>query len=287
MKTEIVQVTPRVAREWLKRNSKNRPIRPSHVETLRESFARGEYVQTHQGVAFATDGDLIDGQHRLSAIALLDELSVFPMLVTRGLDRDTAFPVVDATQAKRTTSDVLGIDRSVGECANFFAKLYAGRTTAITPVYVQPFADFVEIHLPPITTFCPRTVKTWSSAPVRGAAIIASIVGDPDYVKIIYHALVSADFNSMPPVAQSMFRAHMAGSVRAAQAYDIFARGLKVFDAKNSKLKKVQINDQAKVIASVRELLDAEVHGVGKKKAPAVMRGAKSVSQSNYRLEGL
>ncbi len=287
MKTEIVYVTPPVARDWLKHNKKNRPIRPSHVETLRDSFARGEYVMTHQGIAFGTDGHLIDGQHRLSAIALMEEDATFPMLVTRGLDRDEAFAVVDATQARRNTSDVLGVDRSVGECANFFAKLYVGRSTGITPVYVQPFAEFVSAHLPELLAFCSRATKTWSSAPVRSAAIIAAMVGDADYVKLTYQALVSADFNSMTPVAQAMFRAHLAGSVRASQAYDIFARCLKVFDSKNANLKKVQINDQAKLIASVRVLLDGEIFAVGKKKAPTVNRGAKSVLQANYRLEGL
>jgi hypothetical protein len=285
MKTEVIHVTPRLAREWLKRNSKNRPIRPSHVETLRASFARGEYVMTHQGIAFGDDGELVDGQHRLAAIALMGEEMSFPMLVSKGLEREAAFPVIDATQAKRTTADVLGIERGVGECANFFAKLYLGRTTSITPVYVQPFADFVSLHLPELTAFCGRQVKTWSSAPVRSAAVIASIIGDADYTKIIYAALVGADFNSMPPVAQAMFRAHMAGAVRAAQAYDIFARCLKVFDPKNQNLKKVQINDQARVIASVRALLDAEVFG--KKKAATASRAAKSVSGANYRLEGL
>lgn len=287
MKTEVAQVTPRIAREWLKHNTQNRALRPSHVETLRCSFERGEYTMTHQGIGFDADGVLIDGQHRLTAIGMLDDGMVFPMLVTRGMDRDLTFHVVDATQAKRNTSDVLGVDRGIGECANFFAKLYAGRTTGITPTYIAPFAAFVGQHLPVLTEFCARQTKTWSSAPVRSAAIIACLVHDPDYVRVMYQALVSADFNAMTPVAQAMFRAHMAGTVRAAQAYDIFARCLKVFDARNANLKKVQINDQSKVIASVRGMLEVEVFGAGKKKAPTLARGAKGVSADHYRLEGL
>lgn len=285
MKTELTNVTPQIARDWLKKNSRNRPIRPSHVETLRLSFERGEYVMTHQGVAFGTDGDLIDGQHRLSAIAQLEK-GVFPMLVTRGMSREATFPVVDAIQAKRSTADVLGLDRGVGECANFLAKLYAGRTTGITPVYAKPFAEFVAAPLTEIINFAPRSVKTWSSAPVRCAAVIASLTGDPDYVKIIYSSLVSADFNSMPPSAQAVFRSHMNGNVRAAQAYDIFARCLKIFDPNNAHLKKVQINDTSKLVQSVRAFLDAEVFGQ-KKKASPIAREAKSISQSNYLLQGL
>lgn len=287
MKSEIVKVTPRLAREWLKHNTKNRPIRPSHVETLRASFERGEYVMTHQGVAFAEDGELIDGQHRLSAIALLSDGCYFPMLVSTGMHRNSTFAVVDATQCKRTTADVLGVDRGLGECANFFAKLYLGRGNGLTPTFVAPFSDFIAREYHDLNAFCSSAVKTWSSAPVRAAAIVSMKLADPDHARLVYRAMVLADFSSMPPAAQAVFRAHLKGAVRAAASYDIFARGLKVFDPKFSHLQKVQISDQARVIASVREYLEAEVYGVGKKKAPAVTRGAKGVQPDHYRLEGL
>jgi len=289
MKTQLIEVTPKLAREWLKANKANRPLRPSHVETLRMSFERGEYVTTHQGVAFDEDGVLLDGQHRLTAISLLPDGYSFSMLVTEGLPRQSAFPVVDAVQAKRTTSDVLGVDRGIGECANFFAKLYAGRTTGITPVYVEPFAQWLLAEHTGLTNFCGMACRTWSSAPVRAAAIVSMKIGhDPDYVKLIYGSLVHADFPSMPPVAQAVFRSHLNGKVRAAAAYDIFCRSLKVFDPKNSKLVKVQINDPLVVIASVRELIERQIFGGTKKKAPAMMTSArKSVSGADYRLAGL
>src|SRR5215831_4798996 len=65
MKTTLERLTPAIARNWLAHNKNNRAIRASHVETLRAAFARGEFVTTHQGVAFDTGGDLLDGQHRL------------------------------------------------------------------------------------------------------------------------------------------------------------------------------------------------------------------------------
>lgn len=164
MKVEIVAVTPRMARDWLKSNTANRPIRPSHVETLRASFERGEYAPTHQGIAFDDKGVLIDGQHRLTAISMMADAATFMMLVTRGLDRPTAFPVIDATQAKRSTGDVLGISSGMGEAANFLAKLYAGRTTGITPSYARPFVDFIADDFDDLKAFCPRTVQTWSAA---------------------------------------------------------------------------------------------------------------------------
>jgi hypothetical protein len=286
VKTETITVTPKSARELLDRNRKNRPIRPSHVETLRQSFERGEYVMTHQGIAFDDRGELIDGQHRLTAISLLESGS-FTMLVTRGLNRDTVFPVVDATQAKRTTSDVLQLERGVGEVANFLAKIRQGRSTGITPSYVAPIADWISPEIHDLLAFCPSVAKTWSSAPVRAAAGLSMKFGDADYVKLIYRAMVLLDFDTMPQVSRVLFKAWQSGTVRAAGAYDIFARSLKMFDPKYANLQKVIINDANKVAASVRELIESEVYGVGKRKAATVSRAANGASSLNYRLAGL
>lgn len=288
MKTEIVTVTPKLAREWLKRNTNNRALRPSHVESLRISFARGEYVMTHQGICFDSEGVLIDGQHRLAAIASQEDCWSCKMLVTHGADRQTVFMAVDAVQAKRSAADVLQTSREVGEIANFFARLYSGSFNAITPQYVAPFADFVATPVAELLAFCPTSRRTWSSAPVRAAAVIASIThGDADFVKLVYRALVLADFASMPPSAQVLFRAHMGGKVRAAAAYDIFCRGLKVFDPRNQRLSKIQINDQSKVIASVRAILDTEVFGRRGDAPRPAKTYAKQRGASAPRLEGL
>lgn len=287
MKTQIVEVTPKVAREWLKQNTHNRPLRPSHVETLRASFERGEYVMTHQGIAFDDDGVLVDGQHRLTAITLLPDGASFQMLVTRGLDRSAVFPVVDAIQAKRSTADVLAIDAGLGYVGNFMARLYAGRTTGLTPVYVAPFAEWARPEYEDLVMFCSSVCRTWSSAPVRSGAIVAVKCGaDPDYVKLVYSSLVRADFGSMPPLIQALYRSHMSGKVKASAAMDIFVRCLKAFDPRHGKLTRIQINDQSAALGSVREMMDAQIFPP-KKKAPAAAGARKSVSGANYPLSGL
>ena len=280
MKTELVSVTPSLAREWLKKNTKNRPIRPSHVETLRQALTRGEQVTTHQGIAFDTEGELIDGQHRLTAVSLMPEGFSWSLLVTWGLDRDTVFPVVDFTQAKRRTSDVLRLNRGAGETANFLARLYLGRTTGITAVYVQPFADFVQPEISDLMAFCPTAARTWSSAPVRAAAVLAMKSGDVDYTKLVYRSLVARDFESMPKAAQVLFRSYMNGTVRASAAIDIFARCLKVFDPGSAHLKQVKILDVSTVVEQTRDVLREAIFTSGKKKAPPNDRGVKGTVYS-------
>lgn len=106
MKTELKTVTPALAREWLKRNTGNRPMRRSTVESWKLILQRGEYRLTHQGIAFLKSGALGDGQRRLTAISEMSDAFSIQMLVTSDLP-DEAFLGMDQG-IKRTTADILG-----------------------------------------------------------------------------------------------------------------------------------------------------------------------------------
>ena len=64
----IVTVTPELAREWLKNNRFNRPLKARLVEKYVRQILEGNWQRTHQGIAFDENGIIIDGQHRLCAI---------------------------------------------------------------------------------------------------------------------------------------------------------------------------------------------------------------------------
>ncbi len=101
LKTELVFVTPEMAKAWLQKNKANRSIRRHRVLKLRSDLRNGRFMTTHQGVAFNCNGDLKDGQHRLTAIA--EEGIGAWMMVTTGLQND-AVMVVDRNGI-RTISD--------------------------------------------------------------------------------------------------------------------------------------------------------------------------------------
>ncbi len=80
MRSKIQTVTPRRAAEYLERNTANRPLSKRTVREFAEAMRRGEWRVTHQGIAFDTEGALVDGQHRLAAIIEADlpvETTVF------------------------------------------------------------------------------------------------------------------------------------------------------------------------------------------------------------------
>ena len=80
-------ITPERASEWLAANTTNRPVSKAVVRSFAQAMRRGEWMVTHQGIAFDTQGVLVDGQHRLAAIIEADrpvELTVFTEVGDRG-----------------------------------------------------------------------------------------------------------------------------------------------------------------------------------------------------------
>lgn len=281
MKTEIVIITPQLARSMLEKNTRNRPVRNSHVETLRASFERGEYRMTHQGIAFDSNGELIDGQHRLHAIALLAD-GEFPMLVTTGLP-PSVFAAVDATLAKRTVSDALGEDSRVAQVGVMLSKLYkATGRGAITPGEAAPFIAYAKPEALALVAFCPTTVKVWSAAPVKAAAVMAVKMrpNSQDHVFATYRALVLANFDEMPSVAKGMFRSQLNGRLASSAWLDMFLRCLKMFDIKQRNLTLVKIINADAEATAVRDFMASDLPWAMKKKAPARAE-AKSVSRAN------
>ena len=103
--TRIEWVTPEMASEWLKQNTRNRVLSEARVASLAAEIKSGAWRVTHQGIAFGADGTLYDGQHRLSAIVAAN--IAVPLMVTRGLVHQ-ALDAID-TGTSRVAADVLAI----------------------------------------------------------------------------------------------------------------------------------------------------------------------------------
>jgi hypothetical protein len=89
MKTEI---TPRIAKEMLTRNlTNNRNLSRSYVRKLAKQMKDGSWKYNGDPIRFDIDGNLVDGQHRLSAIVLSDKTQ--EMNVVEGLEKDSFFTI--------------------------------------------------------------------------------------------------------------------------------------------------------------------------------------------------
>jgi hypothetical protein len=169
MFTQVVDVTPALAAEWLKLNSGNRPISKSNLQSIVNDMRAGHWNLTHQGIAFDQSGALIDGQHRL--LAVVQTGLTVKMLVCYGADRAT-FSCIDGGR-KRTAADAVAI-RGI-ENANAVAALARALLIGIgraTPTRSQIDRVCVSCH-DTLQRYVP--VSRVATAPVGAAFVKASL----------------------------------------------------------------------------------------------------------------
>lgn len=120
MKQELV--TPHKAERWLKLNKENRNIRSGCVWLLAREMKEGEWKENGETIKFDVEGNLIDGQHRLSAI--IKSGCSQKIFIARGVER-VAFPTIDQ-----------GTSRSLSDNFNSAGELlYSELSTAVRTVY--------------------------------------------------------------------------------------------------------------------------------------------------------
>lgn len=98
-------ISPAVAATMLANNGGNRPMRATTAADYAAQMKRGEWGPTAQPIILDGTGRVIDGQHRLSAVAASGTTQRF--LVVRGADPGQ-FLYIDR-HAKRKGSDVLAV----------------------------------------------------------------------------------------------------------------------------------------------------------------------------------
>ena len=108
----VIDLTPEIAEDWLTHgNTHNRPVIDAHVDYLAREMRAGRWRLTHQGVAFSTNHVLLDGQHRLWAVAL-SGITV-PMRVFVNEPPET-MGVLDTGQRRRN-DQILTLAAGLGE----------------------------------------------------------------------------------------------------------------------------------------------------------------------------
>jgi hypothetical protein len=104
--SEIVILTPEMAKHILENNPNNRIIRSSKVREYASDILAGRWQVNGEPIIIANTGDVNDGQHRLAAIIAADE--PIRTNITFGPERDSRL-TVDMGVA-RTVGDFLGME---------------------------------------------------------------------------------------------------------------------------------------------------------------------------------
>jgi len=106
MTMTIETITPQIAAEYLKMNIGNRPPKKGTISVYARDMAAGKWLLSPQGVAFDTNGILIDGQNRLFAV--IKSGATIEMAVFRDVAPEVREVLDDGV--KRNTSDVLAFE---------------------------------------------------------------------------------------------------------------------------------------------------------------------------------
>lgn len=106
MNANIELITPSVAQAYLMKNQKNRSINSGKVRQYAQAMKNGKWMLNGETIVFDEDGNLLNGQHRLSAVVMANV--PVKMLVVRNAASDT-FATFD-TGRNRRIEDVLSIE---------------------------------------------------------------------------------------------------------------------------------------------------------------------------------
>jgi len=179
----IVMVDSATAKRWLDRNTQNRTIRQGVVARYRSDMSEGRWSFAGDPIRFDVDGRMLDGQHRLTALSELNDVTV-PMLVVRGLPSE-AQDVMDQG-SRRTPGDQLSL-RSTKDANHvaatikqyllwqegyLFRDAKAGKS-AITTTRVVEFADNNKGAVAAIQKLASVSKQNDAPPSVAGAAALA------------------------------------------------------------------------------------------------------------------
>ena len=103
--TRVQTITPEIASEYLKKNTLNRPINKITVGDYASQMEKGLWKLNGEPIIISSTGNVIDGQHRLSAC--VNSGKSFDTLVVEGVDA-SVFDTID-TGRIRTLADIFNI----------------------------------------------------------------------------------------------------------------------------------------------------------------------------------
>lgn len=245
-------ITPEIAADMLTRNEGNRPLRPRTWQGYAKDMLAGKWRQTHEAIAITASGQLINGQHRLTAVVHTGISQLFWVAVYDSTETAMDLPIDFG--ARRTISDILKEDKPHVLTANAVFR-YAIARHATTPrphetqyilqKAVRPIGDAVEVS---------RSRERFrGSAMVRAAVVCNLLLLRPHETLgwMCYHGLIES------------YRAWVAGenakwaSVEAFNKQvpsmdrnftpNTFCRALFAFDARNSNFKIIRISAQQEI----------------------------------------
>lgn len=238
MLTQFQTITPKMAAEWLSKNHSNRSVSKQVIRQYASDMSNGKWLRSHQGILIGKNGNLIDGQHRLSAVVAAG-VDV-EMLVCIDESFESALMSNIDIGRKRLASVSLGINSHDSAVCALLLRVCKGinspSPSEISAVYqlISPFTD-------KLTNTATRGIST----AVRLAAIYRmweSPVNE-GWVRTTYHAMTSSlDCKNLDPLPWSLYQQLVVDRVQY-HTHETLARSMKAFDYSQRGVSRLQFKD--------------------------------------------
>lgn len=211
MRSVEMIITPEQAKHLLQGNTDNRPRRRGWVDYLAGCIERGEWMLTHQGIALAPNGRLLDGQHRLAAIVKANR--PVSMLVTFDAPEAT-FAALDQLKP-RSNADALGMTRAEAAALKLIDRIIEGEWTKNPVLSPAQLARTAEVHLGRVQTVMAEvTAQSWRTQAGVVVAVVARIcAGHGGFALPAFKAFANLDFPNLPSSMGALIRARENGNV--------------------------------------------------------------------------
>lgn len=122
------EISPEQAKKWLEKNDNNRNVNYAKVKKMAKDMREGHWDTTHQGIAIASDGTLVDGQHRLLAIAesgVTVRMNVtFNAAKSQHIDSGNSRSM--ANRVQMSDYDMSWTNKTILSAANLIGRLFSG-----------------------------------------------------------------------------------------------------------------------------------------------------------------
>jgi hypothetical protein len=103
---KLENVTPELAKNYLRFNLKNRKPSPNHIDFLSNEMKKELFLENGESIIFDKYGNLKDGQHRL--LAIIKSSKSYNIPIVRGVEPDVM--ATYDTGKNRSAADVLSLN---------------------------------------------------------------------------------------------------------------------------------------------------------------------------------
>lgn len=262
VKVEVIKITPNYAGYLLSQSSGNRNVNSRRVSLYADAMASGKWVENGESIIISTTGNVIDGQHRLSAV-VLSKTPISSLVVTiDGVNEDealTAKHIPIDIGYNRTVSDITGISKYDISIVKMMMRLLesGGDKKSLDPSIIADRHSKLESYIKAVPN-C--HVKIYATSPIHSALILASYSGCD--VWDMYSNVLNRHYHNLTPIWSSWMRRVESSFRMPAQTRNetLFAATW-VLTKSNPHAKHIRVNDASQEIKEAKVYYNEIVFG--------------------------